>query len=216
MTDLVDQMFPPIHRQFTPEFTDFNYWRTPVQEFELPVLSPPSPTLSARSDTSTQTTFSRIRNFSLGRRSGKQYALPAATTARNGQENRESGRRTPLRDVRSFEELRSGLAGVIGGAEDMSEESGSSTLADSEDERRGRKRLSMDSMPGSLPGSVGSHFSGKFGDEDEDEDDEGDGDDEEDAEEDDYDGGMEDPEEAVEEGFDEDFRAMGEMENVPF
>ncbi|KLO19940.1 LNS2-domain-containing protein [Schizopora paradoxa] len=209
MTDLVDQMFPPIHRQFTPEFTDFNYWRTPVQEFELPDLSPPSPALSARSDTSTQTTFSRIRNFSLGRRSGKQYA-PPATVSHAG--HGESGRRTPLRDVRSFEELRSGqgLARSLGAEDVMSEESGSSTLADSEDERRGRKRLSMDSMPGSLPGSVGSHFSGKFGDEDDEEED-GDGDDEEE-----YEDEIEDPEEAAEEGFDEDFRAMGEMENVPF
>ncbi len=207
MTDLVDQMFPPIHRQFTPEFTDFNYWRTPVQEFDLPILSPPSPALSARSDTSTQTTFSRIRNFSLGRRSGKQYAVPVPA-ARN-QEN--SGRRTPLRDVRSFEQLR--LGGAMSN-EDFSEESGSSTLADSEDERRGRKRLSIDSMPGSLPGSVGSHFSGKLGDDGDDE--EGEEDEEEEAEEDDYDGGMDDPEEAVEKGFDEDFRAMGEMESVPF
>ncbi|KAF8318234.1 LNS2-domain-containing protein, partial [Clavulina sp. PMI_390] len=30
MTDLVDQMFPPVHRNVTAEFTDFNYWRPPM------------------------------------------------------------------------------------------------------------------------------------------------------------------------------------------
>src|SRR4051812_28644081 len=66
MTDLVDQMFPPINRKWTPEYTDFNYWKTPVQEYPLPDLSPPSPALSARSDTSNQSALARLRNFSLG------------------------------------------------------------------------------------------------------------------------------------------------------
>ncbi|KAF7290918.1 Nuclear elongation and deformation protein 1 [Mycena chlorophos] len=65
MTDLVDQMFPPIHRKWTPEYTDFNFWKPPVHEFPLPDLSPPSPALSARSDTSNQSTLARLRNFSL-------------------------------------------------------------------------------------------------------------------------------------------------------
>ena len=30
MTDLVDQMFPPIHRNWVNDFTDFNYWKDPV------------------------------------------------------------------------------------------------------------------------------------------------------------------------------------------
>ncbi|EEB86661.1 hypothetical protein MPER_16304, partial [Moniliophthora perniciosa FA553] len=29
---LVDQMFPPINRKWAPEFTDFNYWKMPVQD----------------------------------------------------------------------------------------------------------------------------------------------------------------------------------------
>jgi len=45
MTDLVDQMFPPIHRNGR-QITDFNYWKMPVQEFTLPDLSPPSPALA--------------------------------------------------------------------------------------------------------------------------------------------------------------------------
>lgn len=44
MTDLVDQTFPPIHRKWTPEFTDFNYWKIPLQEYALPDLSPSLPT----------------------------------------------------------------------------------------------------------------------------------------------------------------------------
>ncbi|KAJ1308894.1 hypothetical protein OPQ81_004581 [Rhizoctonia solani] len=52
MTDLVDQMFPPVHRRWAPEYTDFNFWRTPLPEIELPDLSPPSPALSAHSNTS--------------------------------------------------------------------------------------------------------------------------------------------------------------------
>ena len=200
MTDLVDQMFPPIHRQFTPEFTDFNYWRAPVQEFDLPDFSPPSPALSARSDTSARSTFDRIRNFSLGRQNGRQYVPANSASSRNRSHESGEGRRTPLRDVRSFEYLRDRVAGI----DDLSEESGSSTMVESEDERRGRK-LSMDSMPGSLPGSVSSHLSDRFGEDEEE------GSDEYDDDED-----LEDPEEAAEEVFDEDFRAMEAMESVPF
>lgn len=81
MTDLVDQMFPPIHRKWAPEFTDFNYWKAPVQEFTLPDLSPPSPALSARSDTSNQSTLARIRNFSLvGNRQGNNVKQPGLSS----------------------------------------------------------------------------------------------------------------------------------------
>src|ERR1700733_1942569 len=96
MTDLVDQMFPPIHRKWAPEFTDFNYWKTPVPEFTLPILIPPSPTLSARSDTSNQSTLARIRNFSLvsARSSTTKYTgLPPPATATS------SGRTSPLHGI---------------------------------------------------------------------------------------------------------------------
>lgn len=65
MTDLVDQMFPPITLKSAqgnvgkPEFNDFNYWRPNIGQFELPsddellpspaASSPASPALSARS-----------------------------------------------------------------------------------------------------------------------------------------------------------------------
>lgn len=65
MTDLVDQMFPPITFKSSkgeagkPEFNDFNYWRPDIGNFDLPsddelvhtplASSPTSPALSARS-----------------------------------------------------------------------------------------------------------------------------------------------------------------------
>ncbi|PWN21545.1 LNS2-domain-containing protein [Microstroma glucosiphilum] len=70
MTDLVDQMFPPITQRSSvrnagkPEFSDFNYWRPSVGEFELPsdedlMPTPPvSPALSARSGRSVRSTAS--------------------------------------------------------------------------------------------------------------------------------------------------------------
>ncbi|KAH8118653.1 LNS2-domain-containing protein [Phellopilus nigrolimitatus] len=191
LTDLVDQMFPPVHQRGAPEFTDFNYWKTPVQEFPLPDLSPPSPALSAHSDVSNQGTFSRIRNFSLGRQNGRSFVLPPPATQAG-----EGG--SGLRQITSLERLSN--------RHTRSSETLESTLVDTEDdrdlERRARKRLSMDSMPGSLPGSAGSQA-------DSDEEEEVGG-------EENYEGEVEDPEEAAEEGFDEDFLATGEMESVPF
>lgn len=60
MTDLVDQMFPPITAKEEkeprkPEFNDFNFWRPSIAEVELPAddellgTPPVSPALSARS-----------------------------------------------------------------------------------------------------------------------------------------------------------------------
>ncbi|KAH9947171.1 Lipin/Ned1/Smp2-domain-containing protein [Amylocystis lapponica] len=68
MTDLVDQMFPPIHRKWAAEYTDFNFWKTPVQEFPLPDLTPPSPALSARSDTSNQRSEDEDEERDLGQK----------------------------------------------------------------------------------------------------------------------------------------------------
>jgi phosphatidate phosphatase LPIN len=116
MTDLVDQMFPPIHRKWTPEFTDFNYWKMPVQEFTLPDLSPPSPALSARSDTSSQSTLARIRNFSLvGTRQSnnmKQYTLPVSATEGSTPNLRMDTKNAHLRQMSSFERLSNTLAAL--------------------------------------------------------------------------------------------------------
>ncbi|KAJ7766877.1 LNS2-domain-containing protein [Mycena metata] len=224
MTDLVDQMFPPIHRKWTPEYTDFNYWKAPVQEFALPDFSPPSPALSARSDTSNQSTLARLRNFSLvGSRQAsnmRQTALAQVNGSANASRSRETSpppgeaqRNEELRQMSSFERLSNTLSSSFGSRRSVSPESHSSsshTYADSEDEdgdddldadakrRRRQNRRSMTSMPGSLDHDDDLQF---------------DMDDDEPAG---Y-GDAEPPDvEDEEEAFDEDLLAAGEMKNVPF
>ena len=233
MTDLVDQMFPPINRKWTPDYTDFNYWRPPVQEFPLPDLAPPSPALSARSDTSSTSALARLRNFSLV--GSRQPILPKPslppTELVQGVLDNGGYRNSHLRQMSSFERLGSRLAALTqsspssvddgngsgsGTLPSRSSGSASSTYLDSEDEgdigevgelkKRGRLRsTSMSSMPGSLDDM---HF--ELDDEAE-----GGGAAEE-AEEGGYMYDGENEEEAAEEAFDEDFFATGEMQNVPF
>lgn len=130
MTDLVDQMFPPIHRKWAPEFTDFNYWKVPVQEFTLPDFSPPSPALSARSDTSNQSTLARIRNFSLvGNRqsfNAKQYNLPGPGADGPAPSPGTDSKSHPLREMTSLERLGSTLASLTQSSSSSIEESGRS------------------------------------------------------------------------------------------
>lgn len=64
--DLVNEVFPPVARKVKPEYTDFNYWRTDIPDIPIPDLSPPSPALSARSDSS-MSVLSKI----IGRRSSR-------------------------------------------------------------------------------------------------------------------------------------------------
>ncbi|BGO99118.1 lipin Ned1 [Rhodotorula toruloides] len=99
MTDLVDQMFPPINRTSAPEYTDFNFWRAPLPAFdiEIPELAPPSPALSARSDQSTsRISLSRLGNLasSLSRRSSRN-ALNDASSVTSGGTNRNVRGATP-------------------------------------------------------------------------------------------------------------------------
>lgn len=218
MTDLVDQMFPPINRKWASEYTDFNYWKPPVADFPLPDLSPPSPALSARSDTSNQSTLARLRNFSLvGTRQSnnmKQFSLPPpgseASTRQNTIDSRKDGH---LRQMSSLERLSSTIASLASSSSTAaSPRSGTPTFIDSGSEeeeeddqmekgRRYRPRTrSMSSMPGSLPGSAGSDDEMQF-DMDEDGDDEYQ-----------YEG----DEEPADDAFDEDLLAAGEMKDVPF
>ncbi|KAI0092200.1 Lipin/Ned1/Smp2-domain-containing protein [Irpex rosettiformis] len=211
MTDLVDQMFPPINRKCAPEFTDFNFWKTPVADIPLPDLSPPSPALSARSDTSNQSTLARLRNFSLGGRalSTSRSALPRTAQEANERVKEESH----LRQMSSFERLSNAILGPTQ-APSLSFSPGSLTPtsmeSDSEDEgddlEKGHQRVrrrSISSMPGSLPGTHS--------------DDETDfDDDEEEQYDEDYGYEGENEEEAAEEAFDDDLLATGEMANVPF
>ncbi|KAI0941358.1 hypothetical protein AcW1_004905 [Taiwanofungus camphoratus] len=221
MTDLVDQMFPPINRKWTAEYTDFNYWKPPMQDFLLPDLTPPSPALSARSDMSNQSTLARLRNFSLvGSRQTnnmKQFSLPPLAIEASQDRSRSIERRneTHLRQMSSFERLSNTLSGLTRSSSSTAGSPGSSTPtyigSGSEDEEddvdpeRHKRRQRRSSMPGSLPGSAGygSDDDLHFGVNDEDDED-GRG----------YEG--ENEEEAAAEAFDEDLLATGEMESVPF
>ncbi|KAJ6539705.1 Lipin/Ned1/Smp2-domain-containing protein [Mycena capillaripes] len=228
MTDLVDQMFPPIHRKWTPEYTDFNYWKPPVQDFPLPDLSPPSPALSARSDTSS--TFARIRNFSLVSGSRQTSNIrQAALNKVNGSASRETSpppgeptRDADLRQMSSFERLSNTLSSSFGKSSPLSDRSrrsvspesrssSSHTYNESEEEegddeletdekRRRRQRRSMTSMPGSLDDDLQFDMDEEPRGYDEDGE---------------YDESQ-DPIEDEEEAFDEDLLAAGEMKNVPF
>lgn len=207
MTDLVDQMFPSIHRKWTPEFTDFVYWKTPVQDFPLPDLSPPSPALSARSDTST---LARLRNFSLV--PGRQSSTPVSRASPPLDEDR--GRSSHLRQMSSLERL-SNTLGWSQISNDGRRSTSPASLYDSDDEgvsdseggHKRERRRSMTSMPGTLDEM---HFGM-------------DDDDDEPLYSSDHkneDGEavhiVHAPEEAGEEDFDEDLLVAGEMSNVPF
>jgi hypothetical protein len=75
MNDLVDLTFPPISKQSEPAFTDFNYWRPPIATVEIPqIISPPSPALSARSDSSSVGRLSLL-NKVLPRRNSRTSML---------------------------------------------------------------------------------------------------------------------------------------------
>ena len=161
MTDLVDQMFPPIHKKWTPEYTDFNHWKIPVPEYPLPDLSPPSPTLSARSEMSNRSTLAKLRNFRLlGPRANSINGLPSErideNTVHNGQAL-ESNRDSDLRQMSSFERLVSGLKrGVSPSSVSRSSyaiDSDSESEVDDRNQVDGPKKMrrrSMTSMPGSL------------------------------------------------------------------
>ena len=161
MTDLVDQFFPPIHKKWMPEYTDFNYWKIPVSEYPLPDLSPPSPTLSARSEISNKNTLAKLRNFRLlGSRANGINGPPSERTSErpihNGQ-ILESNRDPDLRQMSSFERLVSGLRrGVSPSSISRSSytiDSDSESEADDGnqvDSPKKMRRRSMTSMPGSL------------------------------------------------------------------
>ncbi|GAA5816432.1 hypothetical protein MFLAVUS_009961 [Mucor flavus] len=38
LNDMVDQIFPPINKTVNEEFTDYNYWKTPMTEIDIPEL----------------------------------------------------------------------------------------------------------------------------------------------------------------------------------
>lgn len=183
-----------------------------MQEYELPILTPPSPALSARSDTSNQSTLARLRNLSLmgGRPSKAKYILPLAST--EGVGNDRTNRHDSSLDLQSSLERLSHRISTLASSSSSgagSPTASSSTFVDSGDEEDAeeegdieeqnymKKRIRRESMPGSLIGS-----------DDEQEEFEGD---EAYGHEYEYEN-----EAAAEQAFDDDLFATGEMKNVPF
>jgi phosphatidate phosphatase LPIN len=41
LNDLVDQIFPPIHRAIDEEYNDWNFWKTPLPDIDIPELDEP-------------------------------------------------------------------------------------------------------------------------------------------------------------------------------
>ena len=195
-----------------------------MDEDDLPELTPPSPALSARSDTSNQSTLARLKNMSLrGNRAGnqKQFPLPPpatessikGTSQEGDKEDRGPGtRNSHLRQMSSFERLSNTISNFVPStSSNTPNRVSSSSVLDSGDEdeeidlerqTRGRTRVRRNSMPGSLPGNS---------DDERDEHEHGDEEGEE-GEEDDYGYDAEHEEQT----FDDDIFATGEMENVPF
>lgn len=189
--DLVNEVFPPVSKSVKPEYSDFNYWRVDIPNIPLPDLSPPSPALSARSDSS-MSVLSKI----IGRRGSKQPILPTSQS-----QDPSSRPSSPL--------IQPAIT-----PDDLSEEEEYYN-----NPSRGHSRHS--SMPGSFEEPHGSHFPRDiFGDRDEEavigdqrgqgrgpsgdlDDDGADGDRGEDYDDDDT-------------IFDDDILATGEMRNVPF
>ncbi|GAA6002640.1 hypothetical protein JCM10207_007606 [Rhodosporidiobolus poonsookiae] len=135
MTDLVDQMFPPINRKTAPDYTDFNYWRTPLPsiDIDIPELAPPSPALSARSDQSvSRLSLGRLGSLAstLSRRSSRQTLADGGAAA-----NRTARGATPTSPL---------LQATV-----PEEPIGSDEEEDDDESILGRSRTS--SMPGSLP-----------------------------------------------------------------
>jgi phosphatidate phosphatase LPIN len=214
MTDLVDQMFPPITHKWESEFTDNNYWRSPFAEFPLPDLTPPSPALSARSDVSSQSAFARLRNFSLRSSSSshsRSFAPPI--DGRRGRDMDTTGAHSHQRQLSSIERLTNVLVGLTSGSASPSTPSAHESESE-EDQglhgvsnppgRRGRLRKSSTrSMPGSLPGSRPSSDEDlEFGVSENGSDD--------------HEPTSDQEAETVEQEFDEDLFAAGEMQKVPF
>ncbi|KAI9510058.1 Lipin/Ned1/Smp2-domain-containing protein [Russula earlei] len=215
MTDLVDQMFPPITHKWEMEFTDNNFWKAPLTEFPLPDLTPPSPALSARSDVSNKSAFARLRNFSLRSTASssrsRAFAPSPPLETRRGRDMDITGAHNHQRQLSSIERLSSVLVGLANrsvspstpsaGDSESEEDSDSADFSEHARRRRRLRKRSMGSMPGSLSGSRPSLDEDlEFG-----------------VTEAREHGSFSDPAaETVEQELDEDLFAAGEMEKVPF
>ncbi|OAV95403.1 hypothetical protein PTTG_05454 [Puccinia triticina 1-1 BBBD Race 1] len=175
MTDLVDQMFPPVNRNpATPEYSDFNYWRSVGTSYDAlsligvdldELLSPQngnlipvSPTLSARSGETTVSTSRlsfRLSSLSLGRKSSKADLPGSSATLKSGTGSSKASFLTVSSSKRAHSPTRfqNEPESVIEQDEDADDDALGSG-SDDDDQRHVPARLRSDSMPGSLPGSV--------------------------------------------------------------
>jgi len=141
MSDLVDQQFPPIHKPWVTEYTDFNYWRAPLQSYDFPILTNEQLPAVSRPESPSQGTLHRIRQFSLGRATSKSLFLPSDNSSNNSTK-RESEGKTRDNSTSKLPPSRS-----------------------VDDDHQKRRRFSGGSMPGSLPKSSG-FFEDAFEEED--------------------------------------------------
>jgi phosphatidate phosphatase LPIN len=186
MTDLVDQTFPPIHRKWTPEFTDFNYWKIPLQQYALPDVSPLHPYRN-----------SHLRQMSSFEKLSSTLAFMTGIN-NNNNNNGDGSRRSASPDMSSS----------YAGSDD---EDGDESELDVDGRVRTRTRAkSVTSMPGTLDQM---HFDMDGEEEDHqehfdhyDEGEESYG----------YNEGEIGVQEEVEEEFDDDLLAAGAMRKVPF
>lgn len=198
LNDLVNEVFPPVTTKFQPQYTDFNYWKAPIADIQLPDFTPPSPALSARSDASGASRLSVLgRIATLGRR-GSRSPPPDGAASPMSQTSRPSspllGASITAGDFSEDEE------------DDDGQEWGTQAMAAAR-----RRRDSGSSMPGSFDngnafpeewdresaGSKRSRASRPLGR----------------AEGEDVDNYEDDDDDAM---FDDDILATGEMANVPF
>ncbi|RXK41028.1 hypothetical protein M231_01659 [Tremella mesenterica] len=83
LNDLVNETFPPVNKKFIPDYTDFIFWRPLIEDVPIPDLTPPSPALSARAETTSRlSVLGKIAT--LGRRSSRAMLPGNDTTVRSG------------------------------------------------------------------------------------------------------------------------------------
>lgn len=147
LNDLVNEVFPPVSTKFKPEYTDFNYWRDPVPDIPLPDFSPPSPALSARSDTSGRlSVLGKIAG--IGRRSSRATMGHAHSPSSASMSGASASQMDPSSRPSSP------LIAPSVTSDDLSE------VEDGEGE--GDEQRSLSSMPGSFEDDRGKYLNDPF------------------------------------------------------
>ena len=145
MTNLVDETFPPVTRSQQPAYNDFNYWRPAFQEVEFPDLTPPSPALSARSE-SRMSVF-RIAGV-ISKRASKSSLKPTPPngTANSSDENARPPVSTSPRPSSPLQTIYTSE----GEEEEYDEEDDNALPLQSQPAKLRSQRQRTESMPGSF------------------------------------------------------------------